>query len=45
MSTITMRAALALSLVGFIAACAPAPEPVYVTEPVQPQPAYTGKYK
>lgn len=40
-----VRAVLVLSLVAFAAACAPKEEPVYVTEPVAPPPAYTGKYK
>lgn len=42
----TVRAVVALSLVAFVAACAPkAEEPVYVTEPVHSGPTYTGKYK
>lgn len=41
----TVRAVSALALVAFVAACAPKEEPVYVTEPVQPGPTYTGKYK
>ncbi|MFN3936932.1 MAG: hypothetical protein ACK4KW_05070 [Gemmobacter sp.] len=40
-----VRAILALSLVAFIAACAKKEEPVYITEPVQSGPVYTGKYK
>lgn len=43
--SVTLRAVSALMLVAFVAACAPAPEPVYVTEPVAPPPTYTGKYK
>jgi len=43
--SLTLRAVSALMLVAFVAACAPAPEPVYVTEPVQPPPAQVGKYK
>ncbi|WP_281171648.1 hypothetical protein [Gemmobacter nectariphilus] len=39
------RAASALMLALFVAACAPKEEPVYVTEPVAPPPTYTGKYK
>ena len=41
----SLRAVMALSLVAFVAACAPkVEEPVYVTEPVQSGPVYTGKY-
>lgn len=43
--SITVRAASALLLVAFIAACAKKEEPVYVTEPVPAQPVHTGKYK
>ncbi|MFN3294274.1 MAG: hypothetical protein ACK4S2_05470 [Gemmobacter sp.] len=43
--SLTVRAASALMLVAFVAACAPKQEPVYVTEPVAPPPTYTGKYK
>jgi hypothetical protein len=39
------RAVLALALVTFVAACAAKEEPVYIAEPVQPEPTYTGKYK
>lgn len=42
----SLRAILALSLVVFVGACAKkVEEPVYVTEPVQTGPVYTGKYK
>jgi hypothetical protein len=34
---------IALSLVGFVAACAPKPEPM--PAPVTDEPVYTGKYK
>jgi hypothetical protein len=40
-----VRAVLALSFVSVVAACAPKSEPVYVTEPVNSGPTYTGKYK
>ena len=40
-----VRAVLALSFIAVVAACAPKEEPVYVTEPVQPPPVHTGKYK
>lgn len=40
-----VRAASALMLVAFVAACAKKEEPVYVTEPVPAAPVYTGKYK
>ena len=40
----SIRIAFALAVLGFVAACAPkAPEPVYAPEPVQPEPAFTGK--
>lgn len=40
------RALLALCLVAFAAACAPAQEEVtYVETPVSTEPTYTGKYK
>ncbi|KEO61789.1 hypothetical protein [Thioclava indica] len=35
---------IALSLVGFVAACAPKPEPMPAA-PVTEEPVYTGKYK
>ncbi|MDO9525795.1 MAG: hypothetical protein Q7J57_09725 [Gemmobacter sp.] len=45
MST-TVRALLALSLIAVVAACAKKEaEPVYISEPVSSEPAYTGKYK
>lgn len=40
----SIRIAFALALLGFVAACAPkAPEPVYVPEPVQAEPTFSGK--
>lgn len=44
--SVTLRAVMALSFVAVVSACAqPKSEPVYVTEPVQSGPVYTGKYK